>query len=119
MEINFSNQNGKRIAINEKSKVQFVEIESITHLKCEGYLTTLYTTNSNTIKVCKQLKKFDEELVKFGFVKANRSTLVNLAQVKHYEGGCKRNLELLNGEIISVSRRNVFIFKNNKSISFQ
>jgi two-component system LytT family response regulator len=113
MKTNFDCQKGRKVVIEQKSKTQFVEMDKITHLKCNGYLTTLYTINSDVITVSKLLKKFEEELNEFGFVRANRSTLVNLNQVKIYVSGSIRTVELLNKVKIKISRRKVFLFKNN------
>jgi len=111
MKIDFSNQKDKKVEIKERNTIQFVDISKISYFKCDGYITTINIFDSAPITVSKLLKDFESELEEYGFIRANRSTLVNLAVVKKYVGGRIRLLELMTGEHIKVSRRNVFKFR--------
>jgi len=111
MKIDFSSQRHTKIEIKERNTIQFVDVSKITHLRCEGYITTINILDSEPITVSKLLKNFESELGEYGFIRANRSTLVNLAVVKKYLGGSTRILELITGEHIKVSRRRIFKFK--------
>ncbi|MGE4287275.1 MAG: LytTR family transcriptional regulator DNA-binding domain-containing protein [Salinivirgaceae bacterium] len=112
MKNDFSFQNGKKIAVQQRSIIYWCEIEKIVYLKCDCYLTSLILSSGEKITVSRLLKNFEVELENFGFVRANRSFLINMAHVKRFLGGTKRIVELTNGEVICVSRRNVFKFKD-------
>jgi two-component system LytT family response regulator len=112
MKNDFTFQKGKKIAIQQRSIIHWCEIERIIYLKCDCYLTSVILCGGEKITVSKLLKNFEMELEDFGFVRANRSFLINMAYVKKFLGGTKRIVELTNGEVICVSRRNVFKFKD-------
>jgi two-component system, LytTR family, response regulator len=114
MKLNYSKQKGQKVIIREKCETKFVEMEYITHLHCEGYLTTVHTTNSKQLTVSKLLKEFENDLADFGFVRANRSTIVNMAHVVRINTRGKRIIELTNNEIIHISRRRMFLFRSNQ-----
>jgi two-component system LytT family response regulator len=115
--IDFSKQKDIKITVKEKNNIRFFEINGITHLKCDGYITAIYFLDFKPIVVSKLLKDFEIELEEYGFIRVNRSTLVNLALVKKYTGGNKRMLEMCQGEQIKVSRRKVFMFKESQLFS--
>ncbi len=112
MKTNFNCQDGRKVRIKSKAKIHFIEMSQITHIICEGYLSRIYSLNFDIINVSKLLKSFEEELSEFGFVRANRSTLVNLYHVKEYISGSNRTLVLVNDTKINISRRRVFLFRN-------
>jgi len=111
MKQNFTCQKGQRVMIKERSKTRFVEMDEITHLQCDGHLTTIHTINNESFTVSKLLKNFEEELLIFGFVRVNRATIINMLYVAQYIGGCKRVVKFLNNIEISISRRKVFYFR--------
>lgn len=110
MKQDFSQQQGQRIIITGKSKTQYVDVSEITHICCEDSIVTTYTKKLN-VSATKQLKDFEEELSDLGFIRINRSTLINQAHIKSYTGGKKKTVELANGERFSVSRRKAHLFK--------
>ena len=105
-------QKGKIISLKSRSKIHFIESSKITHLICDGYLTTIYCTDGQFYSNTKSLKVYEGELSSIGFIRANRSTLVNLIHVMAFHMGARRELELSNSTIIKVSRRRVFMFRN-------
>lgn len=109
----FNKQKGQKVIIREKSEIKFIDMEFITHLSCEGYLTTLHTIDSTNFIVTKLLKEFEYELTDFGFIRVNRSTIVNMAHVSKISNKGKRLIELANNEIVPISRRRMFLFRNN------
>lgn len=117
MKNDFTIQKGKKITIKQRNNIQLCEIDKITHIKCNGYISTINLINSENIKVSKLLKEFEHELIDFIFIRVNRSTLVNVAHITKYNGGCSREIVMINGEIITVSRRNVFKLKECLSFS--
>ena len=77
MDLDFSNQTNKKIEVIEKTKTRLIDIETITYLDCNGYVTTIHLLNFETYSTSKLLKCFENELKEYGFIRANRSTLVN------------------------------------------
>ncbi len=113
MPINQNQPAGVKIALAEKGKTHWVDITTITHVTCNGYLSTVHLTNSEKITLSRLLKQFEAEFTHLGFIRVNRNTLVNQHHVKQYAGGTKRQLLLTTGHCIEVSRRKVYLFKNN------
>lgn len=112
MKRDFNCQNGRKIKIVSKSKTLFFEIAEITHIECDGYLSTVYSLNSQPFVVAKLLKLFERELSDYGFLRVNKCTLVNLLHVKEYSSGKERILTLKNDIKINISRRKVFHFRS-------
>lgn len=117
MKNDFTIQKGKKLTIKQRNNIQLCEIDKITHIKCDRYISTINLINSENIKVSRLLKEFELELFEYKFVRVNRSTLVNVAHITKFKGGCCREIEMINGEIITVSRRNVFKLKESLSFS--
>ncbi len=111
MEFDYSEQLNKKIRISEKNKSTWVEVESISHLVCEGYLTTIHLTTNESITCSMLLKQFQEILDVYGFLRANRNTLVNGKHIDCiiFKKG-KRSIFINNIEV-KVSRRKAFLFK--------
>jgi two-component system LytT family response regulator len=104
---------GERLIIKSESKIKHIEIKNVTHITGNNYITTFHMLSSNSIVVSKFFKVFEKELYKFGFIRVNQSTLVNLNHVKEYFVGENRTLELANDIKIRISRRKVYLFRNN------
>lgn len=100
-----SSQKGQKIILKTKNISHILNMEEVTHLICDCYLTTVYTTSGKAFIVAKLLKEFEVELNDFGFVRVNRNAIVNVLLVASYENGRKRVLALPNKTIICISRR--------------
>jgi len=112
MDLDFSKQKDKKLAIAEKKRTNFIDIDAITHIQCDGYITTIYLTNDKPIVVSKLLKLFENELIEHGFIRANNNTVVNPRHIKGiYTTSCGKNVEI-NNIHIKISRRRLFLFKN-------
>lgn len=110
MRRDYSQQLGQRIVIQGKSKTQYLDIADITHIICKNSVVTTHTADIS-IAANKQLKDFEKELNDLGFVRINRSTLINQIHIKSYTGGEEKMLELTNGKTFSVSRRKAHLFR--------
>lgn len=110
MRKDFSQQQGQRIIIHGKSKTEYLDVTDITHISCEDALVTAHTSNFS-VSATKQLKEFEDELSDLGFIRINRSTLINQAHIKSYTGGDNKSIALTNGETFSVSRRKAHLFR--------
>ena len=110
MRKDYSDQIGQRIVIHSKAVKRYVDVSKITHISRFDSLVNIYTTDSF---VCanQQLKEFENELEGLGFIRINRTTIINEAHISAYFGGEGKNLEMTNGEVFSVSRRRVSLLK--------
>jgi two-component system LytT family response regulator len=111
MEFNYSNQTGHKLPVKEKSKISFIDIGEILYLQCDGYLTTIYLANNTTIDVAHLLKQFEEELSKYGFLRANHHTLVNIRYINTITIEKQRIIIYINKVEIEISRRKFYLFK--------
>lgn len=110
MRKDLSHQLGQRIVIQGKTKTQYLDVKDITHIDCEDSIVTTHTADLSVL-ANKQLKEFEDELSDLGFIRINRSTLVNQTHIKSYTGGEKKILELTNGSTFPVSRRKAYLFR--------
>ncbi len=111
MKLDFSKQIGKKIAVFEKGRTIFVDVETITYLQCDGYITIIYLSSNESYSVSKLLKLFELELSEYGFLRANHNTIVNPKNISTIcSTGCKKIIQTHNHEI-KVSRRKAYLFK--------
>jgi two-component system LytT family response regulator len=108
--MDFSCQRDKTIILKEKGKVFQIAIEEIIYIKCEGYVSTLYT-NNNSSSFSLLLKYFEEKVNGYGFCRINRNILVNLKYFDSYVAGKKRCFKTTTGIEMNVSRRKWCILK--------
>ncbi len=104
-------QQSKKIALKENQNVTYVEIEAITHITCEGYLSMVNTIDNKTTTVSKLLKHFETELSSFGFIRINRATIVNSKHIVTLKRGNKRVITLANGVEVAISRRKLYLIR--------
>lgn len=113
MEKDFSYQKDKKLVLKEKGRTHLVEIDNITHITCEGYITKIHTIKNEDIIISKLLKYFEIELAEKGFIRANHNTIVNLSKIDSIQSGKKRLVILDNGIEVNISRRKMCKFRNN------
>lgn len=108
MKKDYSCQNDQKIIIKDRFKTQQISIKNITHIKCDGYVTTIFVKTEDTpIITSKLLKLYEIELAELGFIRANRNTLVNIKHIKHLECLDSNILTLINDEGIRISCRKI------------
>ncbi len=107
----YSYQRNKKLVLKEKNTIKQISLDRITHLTCDGYLTSVYTIDNKTITVSKLLKNFEIELIPYGFIRANHNALVNVNNIIEIQKGNKRYVVLSNKKEIKVSRRKLCLFK--------
>jgi len=104
-----SKQIGKRIPIIEKSVVSYVDMEKITHITCDGYVSIIHLINGLKYPVARLLKHFEEELAEYGFLRVNRHTLVNIRYVDDTK--ISERILRIGETIITVSKRKLHLCK--------
>jgi len=110
MRKDFSQQLGQRIIIPGGHKTQYFDVADITYICCEDATVSIHTLDSS-VSTSKQLKDLEDELADLGFIRINRSTIINQAHIRSYTGGEKKSIELTNGQYFAVSRRKAHLFK--------
>ncbi len=105
-------QRDKTVIVKEKGEIHQVEMEKITHITCEGYLSSIHLINrEEPIKVSKLLKLFETELLEFGFLRANNNTIVNIKNIASFKNRDKHTITLRSNKQIKISRRKLYLFK--------
>ena len=108
----YSCQINKGVIAKEKGKSTQIEMEKITHITCEGYLSSIHLTDrEEPIKVSKLLKLYEGELLEFGFLRANNNTLVNTKNIVNLTKEENYNITLTSNKQIKISRRKLHLFK--------
>ena len=84
MILNF-NQKNKKIVLNEKGKMHFLNLEQISFICSNDYLLIIHLiSNKDKITITGKLQEFEIKLKEFGFAKINRSCIVNLTVINTY-----------------------------------
>ncbi len=84
MILNF-NQKNKKIVLNEKGKMHFLNLEQISFICSNDYLLIIHLiSNKDKITITGKLREFEIKLKEFGFAKINRSCIVNLTVINTY-----------------------------------
>ncbi|MDY0202349.1 MAG: LytTR family DNA-binding domain-containing protein [Tenuifilaceae bacterium] len=79
------NQKNKKIVLNEKGKMHFINLEQISYICSNDYLLTIHlVNNTDRITITGKLGEFEVKLKELGFAKINRSCIVNLTAINTY-----------------------------------
>jgi two-component system LytT family response regulator len=106
MKKDYSCQNDIKITVKENNKIRQINIGDISYIKCDSYVSTIHFIDADkSISITKLLKRFEIELSEFGFIRANRSCLVNVRYIKSIEICKNTKLTLVSDENISISVR--------------
>ena len=112
MKKDYSNQLNKKLIVKEKGRITQIDICDILYIECENNICRFVINNDNkTISTYKVLKEVEQELSEFNFFRANRNTLVNLANVRTYSKvNQKPTIELINNKKIIISKNKLSDF---------
>jgi len=112
MKFNYSKQAGYKLPVKEKTKISFLNISEILYLQCDGYLTTIYLTDRESISISKLLKDFEKELGKYGFLRANHNTLVNTRYISALQLNKQGKSIYIRDVEVKISRRKYYLFQD-------
>ncbi len=107
----FKMQQGGKIQIDEFSDKLSVPIEIVSHIVGGKAFSIIYTIDNKTYMGSKNIGRFENELKKHGFEKANGCTLVNIKHISSVCDNNKRVITLSNNIEIKISRRRKYKFK--------
>jgi DNA-binding LytR/AlgR family response regulator len=112
MNLDYSIQKGKKLPIIDKTRTRLIDIEAITHLQCDSYVTTIHLINKENICISKLLKLFEIELFDLGFLRVNHNTIVNPLHIREISSTLNERIIQINNSEIKISRRKAYLFKN-------
>jgi two-component system LytT family response regulator len=105
----FEIQTNVKTSVKQRNAIISIFIENISYIKCNAELSTInFRDNRPPIVVSKLLKEFEKELEKYGFIRTRANYLVNYICIKKIETTRKKQLTLINDDIIPVSRRKYY-----------
>lgn len=103
--------NKLRINKDEKNKILYIQAEHI--------YTIIYLTDGDRRTVRKSLKEWEEELEKDGFIKIDRSHLVNIEYIQEVNRGVRlvdgKHIKIPHGKIKDIKLK---YLQHNKKIKF-
>jgi len=95
-----------RLAVPTLEGLFFYDIHEIVYLEANSNYTTIILNDKTRITASKTLKDLEELLPEHLFFRTHHSFLINLEFIKRYIKGDGGQVEMQNGAIIDVSRRN-------------
>lgn len=84
-----------------------IPIKDILVIKGEGNYSNIFTQDGKRILTCRTLKYFATMLAEYQFIRPSKSALINPNFIQHIDFKSQKAIRLVNGDIISISRRNV------------
>lgn len=101
-----------KIAVPLSDGYQFVEVDRIMYCKSQSNYTTLYLENNTKLVVSKTLKKVEQTLANFFFIRVHQSYLINPNFIKRYHKNDGGYLLMNNKKTIPVSRSKRSLIEN-------
>ncbi len=95
-----------KLAVPTTEGLLFYDIHDIIHLEANRNYTNIFFTNSPRILASKTLKEFEDLLPPATFFRVHHSHLINITYIKKYIKGDGGQIEMQNGNLVDVSRRN-------------
>ncbi len=95
----------QRIALPYLNRTIFISVDDITFLEGEGNYTYLCTRDRKRYIVSKTLKEFEKMLDGSLFLRIHKSHMVNLAYVQQGPFNNDRQVRLIDGREVAISRR--------------
>ena len=112
--LNETNKNAvksQKIAIPHNDGFLFLDPSEIVYLQAYGEYCYLIT-NEKKILISKTLKSIEEMLDQSLFIRIHRSFLVNKENIRFFKQKGKIAVEMSNGDVLEVSRRNKAMIEN-------
>jgi len=84
-----------------------ISVKDILVIKGEGNYSNIFTQDGKRILTCRTLKYFATMLADYQFIRPSKSALINPDSIEHIDFKYQKAIRLVNGDVISISRRNV------------
>lgn len=96
-----------KIGIPIRNGVRYIPKSQIIYLEASGNYTLLYLRDEKPILVSKTIKAFESVLIEPLFTRIHRGNIVNIKEVKAYLKSNGGEVEMTNGEVLSISKSNI------------
>ncbi len=100
-----SMQTPKKLAIPILEGFLFFDISHIIHLEAQSNYTVIYFTDHPKLIASRTLKDFEDLLPPETFFRPHHSHIINLNYIKRYIKGDGGQIEMQNGNFVTVARR--------------
>jgi two-component system LytT family response regulator len=84
-----------------------VSVKDILVIKGVGNYSNIFIIGGKRILTCRTLKYFATILAEYQFIRPSKSALINPDSIQHIDFKSQKSIRLVNGDVISISRRNV------------
>lgn len=108
----------QKLAIPTQEGLLFLNIAHIIHLEASSNYTNIYMSDKSKITASKTLKDFQDILPGNIFFRTHHSHIINLHFIKKYIRGDGGQVELENGTMVEISRKNKESFLNRIGLYF-
>jgi two-component system LytT family response regulator len=96
----------KKMAIRVKNNTLFIQMSTVSYIQADGNYSNIYLTSGSKYYIAKTLKEIDEFTSDLkGFIRINKSVIINSSLCTHYQKGETYTLALQTGETFEISRR--------------
>lgn len=96
----------KKMAIRVKNDTIFIQMSNVSYMQADGNYSNIQLINGNKYYISKTLKEIDEFTADLkGFIRINKSVIINSSQCAKYQKGEIATLSLKSGETFEISRR--------------
>jgi len=102
---NLKENTNKKIILKTNNDLHIVSISSIVRCEAESSYTHFFLYNGTEITVSKNLKKFEQDLKPYHFVRVHNSHIINVDYITKFSNNNGGVIELINGTTIPVSKR--------------
>ncbi len=100
------NNSDKKMAIRVKNNTLFIQMSTVSYIQADGNYSNIYLTSGSKYYIAKTLKEIDEFTSDLkGFIRINKSVIINSSLCTHYQKGETYTLALQTGETFEISRR--------------
>ena len=84
-----------------------IAVKEILVIKGDGNYSNIFTQDGKRILTCRTLKYFVTMLAEYQFIRSSKSALINPDFIEYIDFNSQNAIRLVNGDVISISRRNV------------
>ena len=98
--------------------LQVISVQSIIRVQSISNYSKLFFKNGKTLVVAKVLRWFEERLLMYNFLRIHRAHLVNSDCLRGFNNTHTIEVELTNGERLTVARRKKTDFLQSAQMNF-
>lgn len=102
-----NNEQEKKLAVQNKKNLEYINIKDIMYLKGEGNYTSIFLMNDKKYMISKTLKEYESILceVQSSFIRIHKTFIANTDHIKKVERGDECTIFLTDDTKLEVSRR--------------